>query len=140
MASPVEAQLILCDAAVSDQSGKLHMLGAGWSAVATPMPPHAVAILFRIPWDRANQKIPFSLKLLDADGHPVQVPIPGGTQELGNQGDIEVGRPPGATHGSPLTASMSLTIPPLPLDPGRYEWRLHVAESQVSGNFEVLGQ
>lgn len=29
MASPVEAMLILCDAAVSDPTGKVHMLGAG---------------------------------------------------------------------------------------------------------------
>lgn len=140
MASPVDAQLLLCDAAVSDPTGKLHMLGAGWSIIGTPLPPHAVAVLFRIPWDRANTKIQFSLQLLDSDGRLVKLPTPAGEQQLVREGAIEVGRPPGVTPGSPLTGSMSLTVPPLPLDAGRYEWRLHVAETDVSAAFEVLSQ
>jgi hypothetical protein len=139
MASPVEAQVLLCDAAVSDPSGKLHMLGAGWSTIRTPLSPHAVAVLFRIPWDRANQKIDFSLKLVDSDGHPVRLPSPNGPQELGEEGQIEVGRPPGVTPGSPLGGALALSIPPLPLAPGRYEWRLRVAQTDIGTSFEVLG-
>ncbi|MGH3741942.1 MAG: hypothetical protein ACRDT1_11480, partial [Micromonosporaceae bacterium] len=64
MAAPVEAQLILCDSAQTDASGgKVHMLGAGWSITSTPAAPHAVVVLAKIPWDRANQKIHFRLAL-----------------------------------------------------------------------------
>ena len=49
----IEAQLLLCDAAVADQAGKLHMLGAGWSVTSSPTSPQAVAVLLKIPWDRA---------------------------------------------------------------------------------------
>jgi hypothetical protein len=53
MASPVLAKLILCDYAVADPAGKVHMLGAGWSLTSSPTPPHAVVVLMKIPWDRA---------------------------------------------------------------------------------------
>jgi len=44
MASPVAAQLILCDAAVADQAtGKVHMLGAGWSVTTSPTQQQASA-------------------------------------------------------------------------------------------------
>lgn len=139
MASPVEAQLLLCDAAVADPSGKLHMLGVGWTNVGVPMGPHAVAILFKIPWDRANQKIKFKLTLRNSDGQPLQFPGPDGSvQTLSNEGEVEVGRPPGITHGSPLTAAMSVSVPPLPLGPGRYEWLLEVAQTEVFAAFEVV--
>ena len=75
MASPLEAQVILCDAAVADPGGKVHMLGAGWSMTGSPTAPQAVAVLMKIPWDRANQKIPMALRLLDADGKPVKLPL-----------------------------------------------------------------
>jgi hypothetical protein len=45
-----------------------------------------------------------------------------------HEGDIEVGRPPGIPHGSMLDTSFVLNLPPLPLPPGRYEWRLEIAE------------
>lgn len=140
MASPVDAQMILCDAAVSDPSGKLHMLGAGWAVVGTPTAPHAVAVLARIPWDRANQQIPLSLKLLDSDGHAVVVSTPQGDQPIEQDVSLEVGRPPGITHGSPLTASFALNVPPLPLAPGRYEWRLKIAQTELTASFEVLAR
>lgn len=140
MASPVDAQLILCDAAVSDPAGKLHMLGAGWSVVGTPTAPHAIAVLARIPWDRANQKISWSLSLLDSDGRAVILPTPEGEQRIGQEASMEVGRPPGITHGSPLSASFALNVPSLPLEPGRYEWRLKIAETELTAAFEVLSR
>ena len=49
MASPLEVHLILCDAAQAE-SGKVHMLGAGWSITGSPSAPHAVAVLIKVPW------------------------------------------------------------------------------------------
>ena len=137
MASPVDAQVILCDAAVADPAGKVHMLGAGWSITGTPTAPQAVAVLMKIPWDRANEKIPMALRLLDADGQPIKLPGPMGEQVIESRGDIEVGRPPGVQPGSPIDASFALSVQPMPLAPGRYEWRLELAESVFSTAFQV---
>jgi len=68
MASPLDVQLILCDAAQADTAtGKVHMLGAGWSLTRAPVT-HAVVLLAKVPWDRTNQRIPFTLTLRDGDG------------------------------------------------------------------------
>lgn len=136
MASPVEAHLILCDAAVAEQTGKLHMLGAGWTAMRSPIPPHAVAIMVKIPWDRANQKIHLVVSLLTGDGKPVQIGPE--RSQIRQEADIEVGRPPGIAHGTMLPASLAINVPPLQLPPGRYEWRLEIAETQVAESFQVI--
>jgi len=138
MATPIEVQLILCDAAQADQAGKVHMLGAGWSITGTPTS-HAVAVLIKVPWDRANQKLPMRLQLLDSDGHPVLLPSPNGATTIEQAGDIEVGRPAGVAAGSMLDAAFALNVPPLPLAPGRYEWRLELAEFTYSTSFTVRG-
>lgn len=139
MASPVEAILILCDAAVSEPAGKVHMLGAGWSQTGTPTAPQAVVAMLKVPWDRANQRIPISLFLRDSDGRQVTLPSPSGERvPVGQEGEIEVGRPAGVLHGSPLDASFVMVLPPMPLEPGRYEWRLEVAQTHVAASFQVL--
>ncbi len=51
-------KLILCDAAQTDAAtGKIHMLGAGWTITSSPTAPHAVALMIQVPWDRTNQKL-----------------------------------------------------------------------------------
>jgi hypothetical protein len=139
MASPIEAQLLLCDAAVADPSGKLHMLGAGWSVTSSPTAPQAVAVLLKIPWDRANQRMPVVLRLVDSDGRPVVLETPEGSQEVAAQGEVEAGRPAGIAHGSSLDAAMAFNVPPIPLPPGRYQWRLDVAEQTFASSFQVIG-
>ena len=134
MASPISAQVILCDAAQADSSGKLHMLGAGWSITGTPTAPQAVAVLVWVPWDRANQKLPLTLQLLDADGKPVDLD----NGPIRADAELEVGRPPGIAQGSPLNASFALNLGPMPLPPGRYEWRLEVADTTQRASFQVM--
>ena len=134
MAAPVEVQVILCDAAVADPSGKLHMLGAGWSLTASPTSPHAVALLIKVPWDRTNQKLPLMLELLDADGAPVELT----DGPIGVQAEIEVGRPPGIPAGIMLDSAFTVGLGPLPLPPGRYQWRASLAGQLFSAFFTVL--
>jgi hypothetical protein len=118
MASPIEFKLILAQAAQADSAnGTLHMLGAGWSVTPTPTAPQAVALLIKIPWDRANEKLPLALELLTADGQPVTLPGPAGPQRVGASAELEVGRPPGVAHGSMLDASFALNVSPMPLAP-----------------------
>jgi hypothetical protein len=137
MASPLEAHLILCDAAVADPgTGKVHMLGAGWSVIGSPLPPHAIAALIKVPWDRANTQLPLKLQLFGPDG-PLQVEGPEGPVAIASEGAIEVGRPPGIAPGSLLDASFVLNVGPLPLPPGRYEWRLTLAELELPVSFTV---
>lgn len=138
MASPLQVQLVLCDAAQAEPSGKVHMLGAGWSTTRSPTS-HAVAVLIKVPWDRANQRLPLTLVLLDADGAPVRLETPDGSVTTVEQrGEIEVGRPPGLAAGSMLDAAFALNVPSLPLAPGRYEWRLEVAEHTQAAPFTVI--
>jgi hypothetical protein len=137
MASPVEAQLILCDAAQADPTGKVHMLGAGWSIIRGSGP-HAVAVLVKVPWDRTNETLPLHLILQDADGQPVEVPTTEGPQRIENHGSIEVGRPVGLPPGITLNASFALNVPALPLVPGRYTWRLDFAGDTKTESFTVL--
>lgn len=137
MASPLEIQLILCDAAQTDPTtGKIHMLGAGWSTATSPVT-HAVAVLIKVPWDRANQKLHLTLELWTADGQPVTFNTPAGQTAVRAEGDIEVGRPPGIAPGSLLDASFALNVSPLPLPPGRYDWHLNVAEEKRYAAFTV---
>lgn len=137
MASPIEAHIILCDAAQSDPAGKLHMLGAGWSSTSSPTAPQAVAVLIKVPWDRANQSLPLRLQLLNADGQPVLLPSPVGQTPILVERTFEVGRPPGIPAGSPIDASFALNVQPMPLEPGRYEWRLELSDDAFSEFFLV---
>ena len=107
--------------------GKLTIVGGGWS-VTGPMPvPFGVAVLFQVPWDRANMQHRFRLELLDADGEPVLVETEEGEQPLVIEGEFEAGRPPGLTPGTPLDVPFAINVPGAPVPPGgRYEWRLSV--------------
>lgn len=137
MASPVEFKLILAQAAHADPNGTLHMLGAGWSVTSTPTAPQAIALLIKVPWDRANEKLALTLELLTADGQPVLLPGPMGTQKVGASAELEVGRPPGVAHGSSLDASFALNVSPMPLAPSRYQWRAEIAGTIQTESFQV---
>lgn len=140
MASPIEAQLILADAAqASGVGGKVHMLGAGWSITTSPTAPAAVVGLIKIPWDLANQKIAMLVELVDEDGKPVQLPGPKGDEPVRFGADLEVGRPAGLKPGTPIDASFTVNVAPMPLSPGRYSWRLQLGDDVVLNSFQVLG-
>lgn len=136
-----DVQLILADAAQA-AGGKVSMLGAGWSVTGTPTGPQAVVGLIKVPWDRANEALPLKLELVDADGRPAALGEgPDGSQQrIEFTTTIEVGRPPGLTPGTPIDASFMVNVAPLPLPPGRYTWRLELADDVVSTSFQVVAQ
>ncbi len=138
MASPLEAVLLLADAAQVDPGGKLHILGCGWSATSSPTSPHAVVALIKVPWDRANQPLPLSLTLLDEDGDAVRLPGSVVEQGLVLESTVEVGRPAGLAPGTPLHVPFAVNVPSLPLPPGRYEWRLRVADGTFAAPFQAV--
>jgi hypothetical protein len=125
--------MMLADAA-QQVGGKLFVLGGGWSTAPTPTPPMAVVVKIEVPWDRSNESHEWRLSLVDADGRAVRTPD---DQDVHVAGRLEVGRPPGLPEGSPLDAPLVVNFMPLPLPPGRYEWRLEVAEWVESISFLV---
>jgi hypothetical protein len=123
----VEAHILLADAAQRDQAGKVHALGLGWSTTTTPLPPQAIVVLIKVPWDQANRVHRLVVELLDADGRPVSTTGPVGDQPIRIEGDFEAGRPPGIPQGSPLDLSATFAIAGgLPLAEGRYTWNLSI--------------
>ncbi|HWE92311.1 MAG TPA: hypothetical protein VG317_22790 [Pseudonocardiaceae bacterium] len=139
MASPIQGQIILCDAAQADPNGKIHILGGGWSVTGSPTAPQAIAVLLKVPWDRTNEKIHVTLRLLDSDGHPVTLPTPQGEQPVRIESDVEVGRPPGVAHGSNIPAAFAVNIAPMPLAPGRYVWEMRAGDTVRDEAFQVVG-
>jgi hypothetical protein len=84
-------------------------------------------LLIQVPWDQSNTVHTFQVELLDADGEPVVLEgDEEGDQSVAFGGDFEVGRPPGLKPGTPLDFPVAMNSTPLPLEPGRYEWRLTI--------------
>lgn len=123
----MEATIILCDSAEA-VGGKLYILGGGWSVTGPDPSPSALAIKIDVPWTDANRPIPVEVSLITADGGPVLAPDrQGNPKPVAVRLDIEVGRPPGLPHGTPLDATVAFGVPALPLAQGqRYVWRLAI--------------
>jgi hypothetical protein len=130
----MEAHILLADAAQRDRNGKVHALGLGWSSTTTPLPPHAIILLLKVPWDQANQKHKFEVELVDEDGHPITTTGPVGEQAVKVAGELESGRPPGLPPGTPLDVALTFNIGAgLPLVPGRYTWALKINDEKREG-------
>jgi hypothetical protein len=132
----MEIQLILADAAQA-VNGKVSMLGAGWSVTGSPTGPAAVVALIKVPWDRANEQLHMHLQLVDEDGNSVLIPGPTGGAPVEFHGELEAGRPAGLKPGTPIDASFSINVPPLPLTSGRYMWSLELGGETVTTAFQV---
>jgi hypothetical protein len=120
--SIVDVTMLLADAAqVSD--GKLFILGGGLQLIGANPQPIAIALLLRVPWDRANISHDWQLELLDEDGMPVMH----GDMPVLVAGQFEAGRPAGWPAGTPLPVPLGITFHALPVEPGhRYTWRLAI--------------
>jgi len=123
--------MLLADyAVVSD--GKLTIVGGGWSQTGPEPAPFGIGLLIQVPWDQSNTPHQFKVQLLDADGAAVSFdeddPDNESDQSVEFGGEFEVGRPPGLKPGTPLDFPVAVNSVPLPLEPGRYEWRLTIDE------------
>jgi len=133
----MKVTMLLADA-VQAVSGKLYVLGGGWSITGPEPPPSAIAIKVDVPWDEANKKHRFRLALVDDDGQAVRVPGPAKDPvPVEISGEFEAGRPAGLKPGTPLDVVLALNIGPLPLPPdSRYVWRMWIDE-QTREEWEV---
>jgi len=118
--------MLLADYAVVTD-GKLTIVGGGWSQAGPEPSPFGIGLLIQVPWDQSNTVHAFTLELLDADGAAVTLEgVEDDPQPISFGGEFEVGRPPGLKPGTPLDFPVAMNSTPLPLPPGRYEWRLTI--------------
>lgn len=112
-------------AVVSD--GKLTIVGGGWSQTGPEPASFGIGLLIQVPWDQSNTVHSFSVELLDSDGVAVVLETPEDEEQaVAFGGEFEVGRPPGLKPGTPLDFPVAMNSTPLPLEAGRYEWRLTI--------------
>ena len=106
--------------------GKLFISGGGWSACGPGATPCAVAVIFHVPWQETGEKVSFSLRLVDEDGHGVMQPGAEDGLPVGVNGHFEARRPHGMTPGTEINVPMSFNVV-LHLAPDtRYNWVLDV--------------
>src|SRR5215213_820082 len=113
--------MMLADA-VQAAEGKLYILGGGWNVSGRA--PFGIALLIEVPWTEANRGHRWELHLQTEDGEAVSPP--GSIEPVMVGGDFEVGRPAGVPPGTPFNVPVAINSGPLPLDPGRYSWRLMI--------------
>ena len=114
--------MLLADAA-QEVNGKLYVLGGGWSVTGPDLPPMAIAIKLDVPWVEADSQHTFILELVDQDGRAVGAGDSGGVRA---EGTFEVGRPVGLPAGSDIDFAFAVSIPPFPISPGRFTWKLSI--------------
>jgi len=106
--------------------GKLFISGGGWSTCGPGAAPCSVAVLFHVPWQETGERVTFTLRLIDEDGHPVHQPGPQGMLPVQVNGHFEARRPPTMAPGTEINVPMTFNIV-LQLAPGgRYTWVLEV--------------
>lgn len=136
-ATDIEATMLLCDAAHA-VGGKLYVLGGGWSMLSKVQPRAnmALAVKLNVPWSRANERIHIDAVLITDEGEAVMQEA---DQPVRAEGDLELGRPPGLRHGTPLDATFVLDFQGLDLDPGGYVWELRLG-SEIAARvpFQVI--
>jgi hypothetical protein len=129
----MRASIILADFAETDANGKVHILGAGWSATGPQPGPQAVVGIIQAPPGEARGAIPFTLRLTDRAGDLVEVQGPAGGQPLELSGQVEIREPDEWDDAAELTAAFSISVTMLPLPQGQsYTWSLEVDGKELA--------
>jgi hypothetical protein len=141
-ANEIDATMLLCDSAQA-VGGKLYILGGGWSML-TKLQARvnmALAVKLTVPWSRANERIHLEALLITDQGEEVTQPTEEGDVPVRTEGDLELGRPPGLRHGTPLDATFVLNFDGLDIEAGGYVWELRVAgDVAARTTFQVINQ
>ncbi len=118
--------MLLCDSALVAE-GKLFILGGGWTVIGPQPTPMAIALKLDVAWTELEDAHHWEMFLEDADGKEVIFDTPEGPRPVEVRGDFQVGRPPGAIEGAPVSVNLAINIGPLPPPPRqRLNWKLVV--------------
>lgn len=121
---------ILCDYA-EVLNGKLYVMGGGFDAVRAGVPLMlSLGVILQIPWHQTNQAQKIRSVLVTEDGEPVASPD---GQPLIIEGEVEIGRPPGAKHGTTFPTPLAVRLPPIVFDAKPYRFELH-----LNGSIEAV--
>jgi hypothetical protein len=124
----VRATVLLADAAQADlATGKVHILGAGWSVTNSPLPPHAIISLIGVSAADADSEHQMKLVLVDSDDKPVR----SSTATVEDQRPHLVGMfradRPADLVGPEMTLPIVVQVPGgIDLPGGTYTWRLEI--------------
>ena len=137
----MRASIVLADFAETDPSGKVHIIGAGWSATGPQVGPQAVIGFIQVPAEHGAGTVSFALRLADLLGNLVEVPGPAGMQPMELSGQVEVQEPEEWDRASDLNAAFSVNVL-LPLPQGHsYTWSLEVDGKELAtSTFYVRSQ
>jgi hypothetical protein len=125
----LSAHVQLADHAVV-ADGKLFVNGGSWTTRPPDPIPWALALEIKVPWTDNNRTMNFKIELLDADGHPFEVPTPDGEAPLFIVGELRVSAGPLVKPGSQLVGVAAVVLPPLALPPEQiFEWKLWVDDA-----------
>jgi hypothetical protein len=129
---PEVRMFVIADHAVLAPDGKLYLNGAGIDQVWIPaVPGHLptplyIAVRIRVPWHLTSESLHLRIRGLDADR------VPFGPDPLVD-GQMEVGRPPGARAGDEIAVSLAVPIAGLAVpQAGTVHFHLELAD-QVLG-------
>jgi hypothetical protein len=118
--------MLLCDYAQMAE-GKLYILGGGISIMGPDPTPFAVAVKADVAWHEAGVEHHWVLHLEDADGRPVMLETPDGSQPVEIRNDFMVPKPVMVPEGTSADWVLPVQFMPLPLPPGnRYILRLTI--------------
>ena len=112
-----------CSCATTHKSstGSYTSWGGGWNHAPANKPfPVDIAILIAIPWTHTNETHPYTLTLIDDDGHPA----PTTEKTIHLTGSFQIGRPPHTKPGTPQHHPIILQPGPLTGAPCALGWRV----------------
>jgi hypothetical protein len=125
---PVVRMFVIADHAATASDGKLYLNGAGVDQVIVPesarrLPtPLYLAIRIRVPWHMTSESLRLRVRALDSDRRPF------GPDPLVD-GQMEVGRAPGARPGDELAFNVAVQISGMAIpDSGPIHFHLELAE------------
>lgn len=122
---------MLCDFAQS-VNGKLYILGGAWNQVRRSPGVQAfqvvVAAKLSVPWDLANHRMTFVLRMITTDGDEVMA----NDAPVEIQGQFEVARGLGMRQGTPLISAFTLPVALPELDAGSYVFELRIRDRIVA--------
>jgi hypothetical protein len=128
----VKVTLLLADAAQADvATGKIHILGAGWTATGSPLPQHAIVALVRVPAEEAEVSHQLRVTLVDPAGRAVGAPPGrGAAPHITGAFKVQKGATPAIMSDLPLVFQVPGGIA---LPAGHYAWRLEIDDHHDEG-------